>query len=57
MEYKYSYVTLYDQECGFYGFNKHNMTNEHYYEWFNTYVDVGEAIGIELFHPQMGQFP
>ena len=29
-----------------YGFNQHNLTNDYYYEKFNTKFDVGEAIGI-----------
>ena len=29
-----------------YGFNQYNLTNEQYYEKFNTKVDVVESMGI-----------
>ena len=47
---QYCYEKVYDQECALYGFHKHNLTNEHYYERFNTKVDVGESIGITRQH-------
>ena len=47
---QYCYSTVYNQEVVLYGFNKHNLTNEQYYEQFNTKVDVGEAIGITRQH-------
>ena len=41
---------MYNQECALYGFNHHNLTNEHYYEQFNDKVDVGEATSITRQH-------
>ena len=46
IEDQYFYATFYDQDCALYGFRKHNLTNEHYYEQFNIKVDVEEAIVI-----------
>ena len=47
---QYCYATVYDQECAFYGFNQQNLTNEQYYDQFNTRVDVGEDICITIQH-------
>ena len=44
------YAILYDQECALHGCNQHNLANERCYEWFNTNVDVGEAIDITRKH-------
>ena len=41
---------MYDQECAMCSFNKQNLTNEHYYEQFNTKVDFGETISITRQH-------
>ena len=41
---------MYNQECALYGYQQHILTNEQYYERFNTKVDVGEAIGITSPH-------
>ena len=41
---------MYDQECALYGFHKHNLKNEQYYEQFYTKVDVVEDIGITRQH-------
>ena len=49
-ENKYFYETVYDQECEFYGCNKHNLTTEQYYDKYNTKVYVGEGIGITKQH-------
>ena len=49
-KYKYCYATVYDKECGMYGFNHHNFTNEQYYEKFNDAVDFVEAIGKIIQH-------
>ena len=38
---QYFYAKVYNQECALYGFNQHNLTNEHYYEQFGTNVYVG----------------
>ena len=41
---------MYNPECALYGFNQHNLTNEQFYDRFNTKVDVGEVIGITRQH-------
>ena len=46
IEDQYLYATLYDQDCALYGFHQQNLTNEQYYEIFNSKVGVGEAIVI-----------
>ena len=46
IEDQYLFAIVYNKECALYGFNQHNLTNEQYYEVFNTKVDVGEDIGI-----------
>ena len=33
-----------------YGFQQHNLTNQQYYDRFNTKVNVGEYIGITRQH-------
>ena len=43
---QYCYVTLYNPECELYGLYLHNLTNEEFYEQFNTKVDFVEAVGI-----------
>ena len=35
------YATVYNPACALYGFNQHNLTNEQFYDIFNTKVDVG----------------
>ena len=47
---QYCYATVYNQECSLYGFLQHNLTNVHYYEQFNTKVDVEESISITRQH-------
>ena len=47
---QYCYVRVYNQVCSLYCLHQHNLTNEHYYEIFNTKVDVGEAIVITRQH-------
>ena len=43
---QYFYETVYNKEFALYGFHQHNLTNEYYYELFNTKVDVRGDIGI-----------
>jgi hypothetical protein len=48
---QYPYATVYDIECGIYSFSQNLLTNEQWYERFNTRVDhVGEAIGVTRQH-------
>ena len=41
---------MYYQECALYGFQQHILTNEQYYEQFNSNFDVGLAISITRKH-------
>jgi hypothetical protein len=41
---------LYDQELKFYSFKQDNLSNPHWYECFNTKVDVSGAIGVTCQH-------
>jgi hypothetical protein len=43
---QYPYATVYEQECTLYSFNQNSLTNEQWYERFNTRIDVGSAIGV-----------
>ena len=45
---QYCYATVYTQECVIYGFQEQSLTNEQYYELFNTKVDVVVSIGITI---------
>ena len=47
---QYPYATIYEQECTLYSFNQNNLTNEQWYERFNTRIDVGSAIGVTRQH-------
>jgi hypothetical protein len=47
---QYPYATLYEQECTLYSFNQNTLTNEQWYERFNTRIDVGSAIGVTRQH-------
>ena len=50
MKDKYPFATVYNQELGFYAFQKETLSNQQWYEQFNTKVDVGEAIGTTRQH-------
>jgi hypothetical protein len=41
---------VYEQECPLYSFNQNTLTNEQWYERFNTRIDVGSAIGVTRQH-------
>ena len=41
---------MYEQELSLYGFQKNNLTNDQWYEKFNTKVDVGNTIGCTSKH-------
>ena len=47
---QYPFITVYNQELGFYAFKQDNLSNPQWYEWFNTKVDFGEAIGVTQQH-------
>jgi hypothetical protein len=47
---KLSFVTVYEQECGLYSYTQNNMTNNQWYERFNTKIDVKKAIGVTRQH-------
>ena len=41
---------MYEQELSLYGLQKNNLTNDQWYEKFNTKVDVGNTIGFTSKH-------
>jgi hypothetical protein len=47
---QYPYATVYEQELALYGFAQNALSNEQWYERFNTKIDVGSAIGITRQH-------
>jgi hypothetical protein len=47
---QYPYATVYEQECALYSFQQNALTNEQWYERFNTKIDVGSAIGVTRQH-------
>jgi hypothetical protein len=47
---QYPYATVYEQECTLYSFNQNTLSNEQWYERFNTRIDVGGAIGVTHQH-------
>jgi hypothetical protein len=52
---QYPFATVYEQELALFGFHQNVLSNEQYYERFNTKVDVGTAIGIARQHPVLLQ--
>ena len=42
--------TVYEQVVEFYSFRQQNLTNNQWYERFNTKVDIGSAIGVTRQH-------
>ena len=45
-EYQYPFDTVYEQEVAFYSFHQKHLTNNQWYERFNTKVDIGSTIGV-----------
>jgi hypothetical protein len=43
---QYPCATVYDHECSMYGFQQQKLSDNQYYEKFNTKVDIGDAIGV-----------
>ena len=46
MEDQYPYATVYDQECALYGSLQNSLTNEQWYEHFNTLINGGSMFGV-----------
>ena len=49
-EYQYPFTTMYEQEVAFNIFHQYNITNNQWYERFNTKVDIGSSIGVTTQH-------
>ena len=49
-EYQYPFATVYEQEVAFYSYHQQNLTNNQWYERFNTNVDIRSAIGVTRQH-------
>ena len=47
---QHPFTTVYEKEVVFYNFHQHNLTNDQWYERFNTKVDIGSAIGATRQH-------
>jgi hypothetical protein len=47
---QYPYATVYEQESALYTFTQNTLTNDQWYERFNTRIDVGSAIGVTRQH-------
>jgi hypothetical protein len=50
MSSQYPYAAVYEQEKALYAFHQGNLSNQQWYEKFNTKVDVGTAMGITRHH-------
>ena len=49
-EYQYPLTTMYEQEVAFNIFHQYNLTNDQWYERFNTKVDIGSSIWVTIKH-------
>jgi hypothetical protein len=47
---QYPYATVYEQESTLYSFSQNTLSNQQWYEQFNTKIDVGTAIGVTRQH-------
>jgi hypothetical protein len=47
---QYPYATVYEQESTLYSFSQNTLSNEQWYERFNTRINVGTAIGVTRQH-------
>ena len=43
---QYPFATFYKQECSVYSFSPNTLSNDKWYEQFNTSIDVGSDIGV-----------
>jgi len=53
---QYPFATVYEQECSLYGFAQHSLTNDQWYERFNTKVEVGASIGVTRQHKVLWEY-
>ncbi len=53
---QYPPAIVYEQEVALYGFQQNNLTNQQYYERFNTKVDVATAVGVTREHQVLLQY-
>ena len=47
---QYPFAIVYKQKLSLYGFHQNTVTNDQWYERFNTKVDVGTSIGVTRQH-------
>ena len=47
---QYPFTTVYEQEVAVYSFHQQNLTNNQWYERFNTKVYVGSSFGFKRQH-------
>ena len=47
---QYPFAIVYEQDLSLYGFHQNVLTNDQWYEKFNTKFDVGDAIGVTRDH-------
>ena len=47
-EEQHPFKLVQEQEISFYGFHKNTLTNDQWYEKFNTKVDVGNVVGVTM---------
>ena len=48
---QYPFAMFYEQECSIYSFSHNTFSNEKWYEWFSTNVDVGSDIDVTRQEP------
>jgi hypothetical protein len=53
---QYPFATVYEQEMSLFGFHQNVLTNDQWYERFNTKVEIGKAIGIARQHPVLLEY-
>ena len=47
---QYPYAAVYENECALYGFQQNELSNQTWYEKFNTKSEIGAAIGVTRQH-------
>jgi hypothetical protein len=53
IEDKYPFETIYNSELRFYNGQQRDLSNDRFYNKFNTQSDVNKAVGIERIHPTL----
>ena len=53
---QYPFACVYENEVATYGFLQQDLSNEHYYEKFNTKIGVGESCGVARRHPSLAKY-